>query len=184
MHAEYRDELLHLLASHAYLERKLTLTSGRSANYYFDCKRILYLPRGAFLVGELLIELVRDSEIGQVGGMAAGALPVTDAVIAAAHRHSVDVTGFFVRKDAKTHGLQQRIEGVLRTGVRTGVIDDTITTGGSSLEAMAVVREAGAQVVAAFAIVDRGEGAREAFARQGLSYTYLYSGDEVRAAHT
>jgi orotate phosphoribosyltransferase len=175
-----RSELLRLLARESYFERELTLASGRSSNYYIDCKRTLYLPRGAWLAGELMLELVVAEGVAQIGGMAAGALPVTDAIINAAWRHGVDLNGFFVRKETKAHGLQQQIEGAFRKERRTGVIDDTITTGGSSLQAVAAMRDAGATVTAAFALVERGEGAADAFARAGLVYRYLFTADEIR----
>jgi orotate phosphoribosyltransferase len=182
MDTAQRHELLALLARESYFEREnLTLASGRSSNYYIDCKRTLYLPQGAHLAGELMIELVTANGLDQIGGMAAGALPVTDAVIGAAWRRQVPLTGFFVRKETKPHGLQQIVEGAFRKGVRTAVIDDTITTGGSSLQAATAAREAGADVVAALALVDRGEGAEEAFARAGLKYAYLFTAEEVRA---
>ncbi|HEY2664019.1 MAG TPA: orotate phosphoribosyltransferase [Candidatus Binataceae bacterium] len=177
-----RDELLKLLARESYVEREVTLSSGQTANFYIDCRRTLYIPRGAFLVGELMLELIRPAGIELIGGLAAAALPVTDAIIGAAYRHKVDLAGFFVRKETKQHGLQQRIEGVFRLGKITAVVDDTITTGGSSLEAVSALREAGAVVEAAFGVVDRGAGASEAFARAGLNYTYLFTSDEVVAA--
>jgi orotate phosphoribosyltransferase len=179
--ADDRRELLEMLARESYFERDLTLASGRASNYYIDCKRTLYLPRGAYLAGELMLELVRAESIEQLGGMAAGALPVTDAIIGAAWRHGYDLTGFFVRKETKAHGLQQQIEGAFRKERRTAVIDDTITTGGSSLQAVAAMREGGATVVAAFALVERGEGAADAFARAGLKYRWLFTAEEVRA---
>lgn len=177
-----RDELLALLARESYFERAaLTLTSGRSSNYYIDCKRTLYLPRGAYLAGELMLELVVAEGIEQIGGMAAGALPVTDAIIAAAHRHGANLRGFFVRKEIKAHGLQQRIEGAFSKELRAAVIDDTITTGGSSIQAAAALRQAGAIVTHAFALVDRGEGAAAAFEAAGLKYRWLFTAEEVRA---
>ncbi len=178
-----RKELLALLAHESYIERELTLASGRASSYYVDCKRTLYFPRGACLAGEAMLELVRAAGVAQVGGMAAGAIPVTDAILAAASRRGLELRGFFVRRETKGHGLQQRIEGAFRRGLRTAVVDDTITTGGSSLEAIAVLREAGAEVTHAIALVDRGEGAREAFARAALSYSYVFTADEIRAAH-
>lgn len=177
-----RQTLLELLARESYIERKLTLASGRSSDYYIDCKRTLYLPQGAFLAGELMLELILAERIEQLGGMAAGALPLTDAVITAAYRKAADITGFFVRKEIKAHGTQQRIEGAFRSARRTGVIDDTITTGGSSLEAVSAIKTAGGSVSAAFALVDRGEGASETFAGHGLKYSYLFTAEEVRAA--
>jgi orotate phosphoribosyltransferase len=182
MNSEHRAELLRILARESYVERDLTLTAGRSSNFYVDCKRTLYLPRGAWLAGELMLELVSTNRIEQIGGMAVGALPLTDAIIAAAYRHGVDLTGFFVRKETKAHGLQQKVEGAFRKERRTAVLDDTITTGGSTLDALAAVRAAGAEVTWALALVDRNEGGREAFAREGLSYAWIFSADEIRAA--
>lgn len=182
MNKAERAELLSLLARESYFERPaVTLASGRSSNYYIDCKRTLYLPRGAYLAGELMLDLALAEGIEQIGGMAAGALPVTDAIIAAANRHRADVRGFFVRKETKGHGLQQQIEGAFRKELRTAVIDDTITTGGSSLQAAAALREAGAVVSHAFALVDREEGAAAAFAGAGLKYLWLFTAEEVRA---
>jgi orotate phosphoribosyltransferase len=182
MNPSERSELLTLLARESYFERELKLTSGRTSSYYIDCKRTLYLPRGAYLAGEAVLELVQAAGVEQIGGMAAGALPVTDAVIAAAHRHGVELRGFFVRKETKAHGLQQQIEGAFKRGLRTAVIDDTITTGGSSLQAVAAMREAGAIVTHAMALVERGEGAVDAFARAGLEYCYVFAAEEIRAA--
>jgi orotate phosphoribosyltransferase len=177
-----RIDLLNLLARESYFERALTLTSGRASNYYIDCKRTLYLPLGAYLAGEAIFDLAKDAGVAQLGGMAAGALPVTDAAIAAAYRHRADLRGFFVRKETKAHGLQQLVEGAFRKGVKTAVIDDTITTGGSTLQALAAVREAGGDVTHAIAMVERGEGAADAFAKAGLQYRWVFTADEVRAA--
>src|SRR5271154_1835041 len=182
MNSSERTELLNLLARESYFERELTLASGRSSNYYIDCKRTLYIPLGAYLAGEAVLELAQAAGVAQLGGMAAGALPVTDAAIAAAYRHAVDLRGFFVRKETKAHGLQQQVEGAFRKGVRSAMIDDTITTGGSTLQALEAARAAGGNIVAALAIVDRGEGARDAFKKAGLDYHYLFEAEEVRAA--
>jgi orotate phosphoribosyltransferase len=176
-----RSQLLAMLARESYFERDLTLASGRASNYYIDCKRTLYLPRGAFLAGELVLEIVRRIGVEQLGGMAAGALPVTDATIAAAFRHDVQLRGFFVRKETKAHGLQQLVEGAFQNGLRTAVIDDTITTGGSSLQAVAAMRDAGANVTHAIALVERGEGAVGAFKNAGLAYEWVFTAEEVRA---
>jgi orotate phosphoribosyltransferase len=177
-----RAALLELLARHSYLERELTLASGRRSNYYVDCKRTLYLPLGARLAGELMLDLVLARGVRQLGGMAAGALPVTDAIIVAASYRGADLRGFFVRKETKAHGLQQQIEGAFDPSLLTGVIDDTITTGGSTLTALGALRAAGAAVSAAFALVDRGEGADAAFAKEGLTYSWLFTAEEVRRA--
>jgi orotate phosphoribosyltransferase len=182
MNSSERTQLLKLLALESYFERELKLSSGRSSNYYIDCKRTLYLPLGAYLAGEAILELVQAAGVAQLGGMAAGALPVTDATIAAAYRHGVDLRGFFVRKETKAHGLQQMVEGAFRKGLKTAMIDDTITTGGSTLQALAAVREAGGDVTHAITIVERGEGAVDAFAQAGLQYRWVFTAEEVRSA--
>jgi orotate phosphoribosyltransferase len=176
-------ELIDLLARESYFERTVTLSSGHTSNYYLDCRRTLMLPRGAFLAGELLIDLVTDAGVAQVGGMAAAAIPVTDAILAAAFRRNLELTGFFVRKETKPHGLQQRIEGAFRAGVATAIVEDTVTTGGSSVDAAAAARAAGADVTCVIALVDRGEGGAEAFAKAGLAYRFLVSADDLRLAH-
>ncbi|HUY28434.1 MAG TPA: orotate phosphoribosyltransferase [Candidatus Binataceae bacterium] len=182
MNAEYHSELLEILVRESYVERAVTLSSGKKSDYYLDCRRAIFLPRAAFLVGELILELALEAGVEQLGGMAVAAIPVTDAAIAAAYRRGVNLRGFFVRKETKAHGLQQRIEGAFQPGLKTAVLDDTITTGGSTLEALAAVRDAGATVTAALTLVDRGEGGAAAFAREGLKYRWVVTGDEIRSA--
>ena len=181
MNQDYRSELISILARESYVERKVTLSSGKTSDYYLDCRRAIFLPRAAFLAGELMLELVREANVEQFGGMAVAAVPVTDAIIAAAYRHNLDLRGFFVRKEQKQHGLQQLIEGAFRPNLRTAVVEDAVTTGGSSLQAVDAMREADANVVAAFSIVERGEGGAEAFAREKLAYRWICTADEIRA---
>src|SRR5579875_2769596 len=97
MEQALRDELLSLLKRESYFERELILSSGRSSKYYIDCRRILYLGRGAYLAGELMLDLVLAQGVTQIGGMAMGALPITDAVIAAAYRRGVRSSGSNLR---------------------------------------------------------------------------------------
>ncbi|HYA35375.1 MAG TPA: orotate phosphoribosyltransferase [Candidatus Binataceae bacterium] len=182
MDPKLRSDLLTMLARESYFERALTLASGRASNYYIDCKRTLYLPSGAYLAGEAMLEKVLETGVGQVGGMAAGAIPVTDAIIAAAYQRKVELRGFFVRKETKAHGLQQLIEGAFDKSLATAVIDDTITTGGSSMQAVAALREAGARVTHAIALVERGEGAVETFGHAGLKYSWVFTAQEIHAA--
>ena len=183
MNTSERDELLATLARESYFEREVTLSSGRKSNFYLDCRRTIFLPRAAYLIGELMLERVVAAGVEQVGGMAVAAVPITDAILAAAYRHKVELRGFFVRKEAKQHGMQQQIEGAFKPGLKTAVVEDAVTTGGSSVQAVEAMREAGANVVAAIALVDRGEGGAQAFAAAGLSYRWIFKPDEIRAAH-
>jgi orotate phosphoribosyltransferase len=178
-----RAELLSILARESYFDREVTLSSGKKSNFYLDCRRTIFLPRAAYLVGELMLDLAIAAGVEQIGGMAVAAVPVTDAILAAAYRRKAELRGFFVRKETKQHGLQQLIEGAFKPGLKTAVIDDAVTTGGSSLQAVEAMRAAGAIVTAALALVERGEGGAEAFARAGLDFKWVFTAAEIRAEH-
>ena len=182
MNSEFRSELIEILVREAYVEREVTLASGRKSDFYLDCRPAMFLPRASFLAGELMLELVSASGVAQIGGMAVAAIPVISSIISAAYRHDVALRGCFVRKETKAHGLQKRIEGAFQRGLKTAVLDDAITTGGSTLEALAALREAGADVTHCFALVDRNEGGREALAGAGLKYQFVIDANEIRAA--
>jgi orotate phosphoribosyltransferase len=182
MNQQFRDELIQFLVRESYVERQVTLASGKVSDYYLDCRPVMFIPRAAFLAGELMLELVTASGVAQIGGMAVAAIPVVSAIIAAAYRHDVPLRGCFIRKETKEHGLQKRIEGAFQPGLRTAVLDDAITTGGSTLDALAALREGGAEVTDCFALVDRNEGGREALAGAGLKYQFVIDADEIKAA--
>ena len=182
MNSAFRSELIDILVRESYVERQVTLSSGKTSDYYLDCRPVMFLPRAAFIVGELMLEMVVSAGVRQVGGMAVAAVPVVSAIIAAAYRHNVDLRGCFVRKEAKGHGLQKKIEGAFRPGLRTAVLDDAITTGGSTLEAFSALRDGGGEVTDCFALVDRNEGGREALAAAGLRYRFVIDACEIRAA--
>src|SRR5579885_110130 len=182
MNAGFRDELIDILVRESYVERQVTLSSGKVSDYYLDCRPAMFLPRASFLAGELMLQLAVEAGVAQIGGMAVAAIPVISSSISAAYRHDVALRGCFVRKESKGHGLQKRIEGAFRPGLKTAVLDDAITTGGSTLEALAALREAGADVTDCFALVDRNEGGREALAAAGLRYRFVIDANEIRAA--
>lgn len=173
-----RAQLVAELRAHALVIGEVTLTSGARASYYVDAKRAILRPEGFQALAMLVAAKADEWEATAVGGMTMGADPVACAALAG----GAQAKAFFVRKETKTHGLQQQIEGAFRKERRTGVIDDTITTGGSTLTARGFLRAAGAAVSAAFALVDRGEGAGEAFAKEGLTYSWLFTAKEVRRA--
>lgn len=172
-----RGELLELIL--ATLERReITLSSGRKSHFYLDCRRPLMTPLGQKLAGELLLlKLTAGPRVDAVGGMAVGAVPLVAAVLAAAGHHDPgsELVGFFVRKEAKKHGLARRIEGHFRPGQSVALVEDTCTTGGSTLEALEVVEAEGGKVARVLCLVDRGEGAAEAFASRGITLEPLFS---------
>lgn len=177
-----RAELLELILEVSFRRERVVLTSGRESDFYLDLRQTLMRPRGVALVGELVLEKLRaGAPVDAVGGMAVGAVPLVTAVLAAAASRELDapLLGFFVRKEARKHGLGRRIEGGFAAGQTVALVEDTCTTGGSTLEAVDAVLEAGAKVGRVLCLVDRGEGAAEAFARRGLALEALFNRDDL-----
>lgn len=145
------------------MRESIVLASGKRSSYYFDARQVLLDPEGAELAGRLGYQALRHHELAAVGGPSVAADPLVCAISAAAWADDVRWTGFFVRKEAKKHGLQNWIEGpFLEEGTPVAVVDDTLTSGGSVIGAIEKARLAGAVVVAALVVIDREEGGREA----------------------
>jgi orotate phosphoribosyltransferase len=172
-----KQRLVEELREHALVIGEVTLTSGRTAQYYVDAKRAILRPAGFAALGELVAERAREWGATAVGGLTMGADPVACAALAA----GADVKAFFVRKETKAHGLQRRIEGPpLDQADRVLVVEDVVTTGGSTLQAIEAIREAGHEIVGVTAVLDRlaggGEAIREA---AGAPYEPLTTIDDV-----
>ena len=158
-----RERLATLLRERALIREAVTLSSGRRSSYYFDARQVLLDPEGAVLAGGLAWASLAVGGPSAVGGLTLGADPLVCAVSAAAWAQGRRVTGFFVRKEAKKHGLQQWIEGpFIEEGTPVAVVDDVLTSGGSLVTAVEKARQAGGVVVGALVVVDRGEGGRAA----------------------
>jgi orotate phosphoribosyltransferase len=165
------------LREHALVIGEVTLTSGARAQYYVDAKRAILRPRGFAALATLLAAQVADWRGTAVGGMTMGA----DAVACAALAGGADVKGFFVRKDAKAHGLQRRIEGPpLDSEERCVVVEDVVTTGGSTLAAIAALQEAGHRICGVVSVLDRLAGGGDAIERvAGAPYLALSTIDDI-----
>ncbi len=175
-----REQLRDLILELAVVRGRITLASGRGADYYVDLRRVTLHHRAAPLVGHLLLDHLEvagfgPADIDAVGGLTLGADPVATALMHAAASRGLDLDAFVVRKEAKAHGLQRRIEGPDVAGRRVVAVEDTSTTGGSVLTAVEALREAGAEVAAVAVIVDRDTGAREKIEAEGLPYLSLFS---------
>lgn len=173
-----KDELLDLIVRHSFERRKVTLPSGKESDFYLDLRTTMMRPRGVELAGRLLLKaLDKGPRVDAIGGMVVAAVPVVAAVLAAAARDKEwrDLAGFFVRKEAKAHGPGKRIEGAFAAGQTVALVEDTMTTGGSTLEALDAVTEAGGKVTRVLCIVDRGEGAADAFRARGLELEPLFT---------
>jgi len=172
-----RARLLDELREHALVIGEVTLTSGARAQYYVDAKRAILRPQGFAALATLLAAQVAEWEGTAVGGMTMGA----DALACAALAGGAQAKAFFVRKDAKTHGLQRRIEGPpLGPGERCVVVEDVVTTGGSTLAAIAALQEAGQRVCGVVSVLDRLAGGGAAIERAaGAPYRALSTIDDV-----
>jgi orotate phosphoribosyltransferase len=172
-----KERLVAALREHALVIGEVTLTSGRTAQYYVDAKRAILRPEGFRALGELVAERAREWDATAVGGLTMGADPVACSALAA----GADVKAFFVRKESKAHGLQRRIEGpLLEEGDRCLIVEDVVTTGGSTLQAIEAVREAGHPIVGVTAVLDRLAGGGERIeAAAGAPYVPLTTIDDV-----
>ncbi|MFF3750394.1 orotate phosphoribosyltransferase [Streptomyces sp. NPDC002018] len=175
-----RAELLQLIKDKAVVHGKVTLSSGREADWYIDLRRITLDGHAAPLVGQVMLDATAELDYDCVGGLTLGADPVATAMLHASAARGKRLDAFVVRKAQKTHGLQRRIEGTEVKGRRCLVVEDTSTTGGSPLTAVEAVREAGGEVVAVAVIVERG--AAPAIAEAGLPYLRVYGLDELGLA--
>lgn len=177
-----RDELLTLVKSQAIVHGKVTLSSGREADYYVDLRRTTLSADSAPLVGKVMLDLTADWHYDAVGGLTMGADPIAAAMLHQAAARGRRLDAFVVRKEAKAHGLQRRIEGPDIKGKRVLVVEDTSTTGGSPLTALAAVREAGAIPVGVATIADRATGAAEKIEAEGVPYRYAFSLEDLGLA--
>ena len=174
-----RTQLRDLIRDLAVVHGRVRLASGREADYYVDLRRITLHAVAAPLVGHVLLDRLEEvglgpADVDAVGGLTLGADPVATALLHAAASRGLALDAFVVRKDAKAHGLQRRIEWPDIAGRRVVVVEDTSTTGGSALTAVEAAREAGAHVLGVAVLVDRDTGARERVEAAGLPYHFLY----------
>lgn len=174
-----REQLRDLITELAVVRGRVTLASGREADYYVDLRRVTLHHAAAPLIGHLLLDALEEAgfgpaDIDAVGGLTLGADPVATSLLHAAASRGLALDAFVVRKESKAHGLQRRIEGPDVAGRKVVAVEDTSTTGGSVLTAVEALREAGADVVAVAVIVDRNTGAKEKIEAEGLPYFYLY----------
>ena len=179
-----RERLESLLIERSVRLGDFTLASGAKSDYYVDARRTTMTARGQLLVGSVAFDAIRESGLSptHVGGLTLGADPITYSIV---HRSALEeepIDGFTVRKRAKDHGTGQRIEGGLPASGRALMIEDTMTTGRSTLEAVEVVRTLGTEIVGVLTLVNRSDGAERFYAEQGLPLISIFTGTELLAA--
>jgi orotate phosphoribosyltransferase len=155
-------------------DKTYTLASGKTSGYYFDMKPTTLDPEGLSLLCPALYELVPEHRGVFVGGLAAGAIPIVTALVHySASRNGI--MGFYVREEIKNHGTQKLIEGHIEDGADVIMVDDVTTSGSSVMKAIEAVKERGCRVIRVITIVDRLEGAKDTFAKQGIEFIPLYT---------
>jgi orotate phosphoribosyltransferase len=162
--SEKRERLGEIILERSFQYRDnppFTLASGRQSNYYFNCKPTTLDPEGMNLIGEIIFDMIKDRDITAAGGLTLGADPIANALAVISYQKGRPVKSFIVRKDVKDHGTKSPIEGNVQAGERVLIIDDVITTGGSTITAIEQVRKAGLIVDGVITLIDREEGGRE-----------------------
>jgi orotate phosphoribosyltransferase len=176
--ARDRARLLDLLRDRSFARRRVILASGKESDFFIDCKQTVLTAEGHALTGALLFDaLTRLPKHDAVAGVELGGCPLASAVALISFQRGGSLDAVYVRKDAKDHGSQRLLEGNARLppGAKIAIVEDVITTGGSTLKAAAKLRDGGYEVVGVAAVVDRLEGGREAIEAAGLPLLALYT---------
>jgi len=174
-----RERLRELLKKHSLMYGDFTLVSGKKSSFYFDSKKTTLLPEGAYLTAAQILATLSEHgiEAQAIGGMTLGADPIVCPIAALSHLGPTPLSAFIVRKEAKGHGTGRQIEGNLEPGSKVVVVDDVVTTGGSTLRAIEAAEAGGYEVVAVVCLVDREEGGSEKLSR--WPYYPLFRKDEI-----
>jgi orotate phosphoribosyltransferase len=170
-----RQRLLEIIRRESLLQnRDFQLASGRSSNFFFDMKKTMFDPEGAALLADLLFDAIKDQDADYIGGLETGAIPIVAALCVRSWPEK-PIRGFFVRKENKGHGTDQRIDGHLERGSKVILIEDVTTTGGSAMQAVDQARQLECTIVKVMSVVDRLEGAAENFRIAGLDFEALFT---------
>lgn len=178
---ERRNQLYMLLRERAFRRGRVVLASGKESDYYFDMKPAMLDPDGAALMADLILNEIQGVSVDAVGGLEMGAVPLIAPVAMKSPEHGRYLPGFFVRKAVKDHGTKKRVDGNDIEGKSVVILEDVTTTGGSAMDAVKAVEEAGAKVALVISILDRGEGAAELYAQAGIPFKSLFKAEEFLA---
>jgi orotate phosphoribosyltransferase len=175
---ERRNKLFMLLRERALRRGRVVLASGKESDYYFDMKPAMLDPDGADLMAELILQEIQGVTADAIGGLEMGAVPLIAPVAMKSPAHGRYLPGFFVRKAVKDHGTKKRVDGADIAGKAVVILEDVTTTGGSAMDAVKVVQDAGATVSLLISILDRGEGAAALYEKAGIPFKSLFKAEE------
>jgi len=179
---ETRARLADIIFKRSFGRGEIKLASGRTSDFYFNLKPTMLDPEGAALLAELTLDALANDNIDYIGGLEMGAVPIAGAIAQLSYLKGKPLPAIFVRKKPKEHGAKLAVEGLAKgetlAGKRVVVVEDVTTTGGSAMKAVEAVRDAGGEVALVFTMVDREEGADEAFKEAGLPFRSLFRAAE------
>lgn len=184
--AARRARLIELIKLRSFQEGpEFKLASGKTSTFYFNMKPTMLDSEGAYLVASLILDQLERTDADLIGGLEMGAVPIASSVAAVAFTEGRKLSAFFVRKQAKEHGTQSLVEGLATgesmAGKKVVVVEDVTTTGGSALKAAEALKAAGAEIVRVITIVDRLDGAAEAFAAASIEFAPLLTLNDFRS---
>ncbi|MHB8280036.1 MAG: orotate phosphoribosyltransferase [Candidatus Humimicrobiaceae bacterium] len=175
---ERKKRLFTLLKEKSLGFGEVVLSSGEVSNYYFDAKMVTLTAEGAYLVGSIILDIIKDLDVDAVGGLTMGADPIVGSVTALSYGTDMPVKAFIVRKEPKKHGKKKWIEGPLVEGDKVLVVDDVVTTGDSIVNAIKRIEEYGCKVVKVISLVDRFEGGYENLKENGYTLESLFTAED------
>jgi orotate phosphoribosyltransferase len=186
-HATRKERLARVILEKSFKysdDPPFTLASGRKSSFYFNCKPTTLDPEGMNLIGHLLFDMIEDLDVTAAGGLTLGADPMANALSVISFQRGRPVKSFIVRKEPKDHGTKSRIEGTVKAGESVVILDDVITTGGSTLSAIEAARQAGLNVKRVIALIDREEGGRENIEKEVGDVRAVLTRTEVMAYYS
>ncbi len=177
---EWKDKLKQIIKRDAYFKEKITLSSGKTSDYYIDARRVTLNAEGAYLCAKIIFEMVKNEKIHALGGPTMGADPLVGAIAFLSYQEKKPINTFIVRKIPKAHGKQQQIEGpLLPPQGRVILVDDVATTGQAFVQSIDVLKKIDVVVPKAICIVDRAEGGKEALAKLGCELISIFNISEI-----
>lgn len=174
-----KERLRELVNEKAVLRGDFVLASGSRSNYYIDVKFISLTSEGLAYFARVILDEIKDLNANLIGGMTLGADPIIGAVTALSHIVDRPIDGIIVRKEAKEHGRGKQIEGPMAEGAKVVIVEDVVTTGGSSIKAIEAVEKAGGKVVKVITLVDRLAGGRENFESRGYDFDPIFTIEDL-----
>lgn len=171
-----KSELFRLLKTQAFSRGKFILSSGKESDFYLDARLVTLCAPGAYWTARIMLEMIKDEHLDAIGGPTLGADPMVGAIASLSHQDGRPINTFIIRKQPKTHGKQQQVEGpILQEGSRVVIIDDVATTGKAFVESIEVLHKMNINIIKAICVIDRCEGAREALARYKVPLKSIFT---------